>query len=231
MSKNNLNYEIAFDILHYILILVFTFNLIQVLSNWNGEIDMEAIWGLVGSVVSLIGVFGVQLFKTFKDGKNIEIIGKKADAIEPIEKKSEEIYKHTNNMNPKIDALHNKIDSINHIQYEIKNLAEVNTNVKNIVTYIEYEKMLRQNTSFTQADQIQAAISAVFEKNAALEVKLNEVLEKNKNLEIKISQLITENTLYAEEVAELKNEIKSLTHNSLHMEKQKKRDIKRDITL
>lgn len=182
---------------------------------------MEGIWGLIGSVIALLGVFGVQLIKMFRDSGIIKNINQNTDRIEPIEKNTEKIYEQTNNMNPKVDVLFSKMDTIHNIQSEIKNLSEVTTNVRSIVNHIEYEKALRENSSFAHANQIQAAIGAVYEKNANLEIQLNKAYEKNKELEMKVTQLTVQNQYYKKEVERLKEEIRNIDMPNLDLTPKK----------
>lgn len=190
---------------------------------------MNGIWGVVGSIIALIGVFGTNLFKVYRDSSKIKKIDEKTNRLDPIKNDTQNIYAQTNDMCPKVDNLHNKIDTINKIENSLENFSGISTDVRNIVTYIEIQKELRKNSSFTQADQVQAAISAVYEKNSRLEMRLREAYEKNKELEMQVTQLITQNQFYEQEIASLREEIHIINSDKFDLTPQKNITKNKDI--
>lgn len=181
--------------------------------NMNTELWIALI-SSVGAAVSMIAASIYQIVHTVKDGKNIETIDKKSDAInDTLAETGTKIYLDTQNIKESTKNL-NIIES--HIK-ETKDtvlpaalqIEEMKDNIKALAEDLAARKKLNEYISqgLNPEDTINR-VSAVFEKNAKLSRALEAEQQNYQLLNLEYQKVIEERDELKYELEHLKTEIK-----------------------
>lgn len=172
----------------------------------NGGDIMSAVkWVAIG--IALLGVAGgiwAQVVQFKKDGQRIDNVNDTATSVK----------NDTTDMKPKVDNINENTkvireDITRSILPQMNSIANLNSGVAELLESKHIDDAVKQKVSsyIENPVYIQTAVSLVYEKNAALEVKVSELNVEKTHLDMQVKILKEKNEKLLEENQKLKQEL------------------------
>lgn len=196
-----------FSILSFIILLISQIVawVILIMGDYRMDISMIiALIGLGGSMLSIAGGIWAQVVQFKKDGQRIDNVNDTATSVK----------NDTTDMKPKIDNINENTkvirdDITRSILPQMNSIANLNSGVAELLESKHIDDAVKQKVSsyIENPVYIQNAVSLIYEKNAALEVKVSELNVEKAHLDMQVKILKEKNEKLLEENQKLKQEL------------------------